>query len=462
MPVDRSRSFRSSRVVTRLVACLAVLTVASCATKMPPALPAVLAHPDFPYPAIPPGLEQTPGASRVDIGWRYLQADDLRNADLEFSTALKLGPKLYPARTGQGLVALAMRSYDRALTSFDSALEADAAYVPALVGRGQALLASDRTTLALAAFEKAVAADPSLTDLRQRVDVLRLRVMQDVIDTARTAINEGRLADARRAYDTALATSPDSAFLHRELGLLERRAGNADQALARLREATNLDPLDATSLVAIGELLEARNDAAGAEAAYRQAAGIDPNLDLGARITAAAARAREAGLPAEFRAALTSPQLTRGDLAALVAVRLDDLLRRAPARQVVVTDIRGHWAAGWITQVASAGIIEPFENHTFQPRALVRRGDLAIVASRLIALTGSGTPARSGQPPGIADVSPRHVQYAAVVSVVSADVMPLLDGDRFQVTRQVTGQEAVEVIDRIRTLTTARLASNRP
>ena len=37
---------------------------------------------------------------------------------------------------------------------------------------------------------------------------------------------------------------------------------------------------------------------------------------------------------------------------------------------VVVTDIRNHWAAPWITMVARAGVIEPFPNHTFQPRAV--------------------------------------------------------------------------------------------
>ena len=39
--------------------------------------------------------------------------------------------------------------------------------------------------------------------------------------------------------------SPDSAFLHRELGQLERRAGNADRALEHLRRAVDLDPADA-------------------------------------------------------------------------------------------------------------------------------------------------------------------------------------------------------------------------
>ena len=95
---------------------------------------------------------------------------------------------------------------------------------------------------------------------------------------------------------------------------------------------------------------------------------IDPGLNLGGRIAATAERARESRLPAEFRAALTAPQITRGDLGGTDRrAPRGSLLQRAPCAQVVVTDTQGHWAAPWITETASAGIIEPFENHTFQP-----------------------------------------------------------------------------------------------
>ena len=453
----------------RAACCLGIVGVivfaAACATRVPPPAPTTLAHPEFPYLQVPTALAATPGASRVDVGWRYLQTNDLKNADLEFGVALKLGPRLYPARTGQGYVALVSRDYARALTAFDSALEADAAYVPALVGRGQTLLASERTDEALAAFEKALAIDPSLTDLGRRVEVLRFRNVQDVIVAAQAAAKQGRLDDARTAYERALATSPDSAFLYRELGQVERRAGNADRALAHLRRATELDPSDAIAFVETGEVLEARGDNAGAEDAYRKAASLDPGLDLAARIASTAERAREARLPAEFRASLQASQLTRGELAALIGVRLESLLQRATTQQVVMTDTQGHWAAPWISATASAGVIEPFENHTFQPRTQVRRGDLATVVNRLIALIAPSSPSlreRLSQRPTIADVPPRHLQYEAVMSAVAAGVMPLVDGDRFQVGRQVSGAEAVEAIDRVRVLAGSTIGASRP
>jgi hypothetical protein len=99
--------------------------------------------------------------------------------------------------------------------------------------------------------------------------------------------------------------------------------------------------------------------------------------------------------------------------------------------------------------------MDPFENHTFQPRARVRRGDLAVAVSRLLSLVASRDPeirARLAARPAIADITPRHVQYNAVQAAVASGVMPLLQGDRFLVAQQVTGAEAVDAIDRIRAL----------
>ncbi len=374
-------------------------------------------------------------------------------ADREFAAALKSNPPMYPAHAGHGLVALARRDFDRAVTAFDVALGAASSYVPALVGRGQALLALRRESEALASFEAALAVDPSLTDVRQRAEVLRFRGLQDVIESARAAAKSDRIPEARTAYERAIAASPESAFLYRELGVLERRAGNAEQALSRLRRATELDPLDAIAFVQLGELLESRQDFAGAEAAYRKAVELDPSPELEARLATVTKSAREAQLPPRVQGgAERGADYAWRPRGASSRVRLESIVRAAPERQVVVTDTRGHWASPWIAQVAGAGIMPPFENHTFQPNAAVRRGDLAVTISHLLTLVASSDAAlraRIAQRPAIADMNRRHVQYAAAAAAVASGVMPLIEGDRFQVGRPVSGSEAVDVVDRV-------------
>jgi tetratricopeptide (TPR) repeat protein len=409
------------------------------------------------YPALPADYSNPDAAAQIDRGWRFLQNNDLGNAEREFALSVKQTPGLYPAQAGSAYVALARREHEQAMSGFDAALRASPAYVPALVGRGQTLLALNRDTDALAAFEAALAVDASLADVRRRVEVLRFRGLQDVIGAARTAAAAGRLIEARDAYQRALQASPDSAFLHRELGLLERKEGNPDAALDRFRRAVELDSADAASLAQTGELLEARGDFEGAAGAYRRAAEIEPGADLTARMAAVAERARDARLPPAFGLIAQAPQLTRGELAALIGVRLEDVVREAPTREVVITDTQRHWAAPWIAQVARASIMDPFANHTFQPGDRITRGDLAAAVSAVVRrLAASRRPdlrtVDQAPRPEIADMPRGHLSYPAASTAVVSGVMPLLDGARFEAARPVSGAEAAEIIARLRAL----------
>lgn len=448
---------RATAARTRWVCIVALMIIAGCATKSAPPLPPALKYPDFVYPrAIGATAQQ---AAAIERGWRFLQNDDLPNAEREFASALKAVPDSVPARTGEGYVALARQDYRRGLDQFELALRTAPVYPPALVGKGQALLSMDRDAEARAAFEMALKADPSLSNLSARIEVLRFREIQGLIAAAREAMNAGRLDDARSTYQRALAATPDSAVLYRELGIVERRRGDAAAALAQFTHATALDPSDAVAWEQTGELLEERGDFGGAETAYRNAANADPAGGYDRKAEAAAAKGRDARLPAEFRALPSSMRITRGDLAALIGIRLADLLRIAPATPVVTTDIAGHWAAPWISQVVATGVMPAFDNHTFQPRAALRRVDLAEAVSRLVRLMARTRPAlqaRLAARPTVADMNASHLNYPAVAVAVSADVLPLLDGGRFDIERPVSGAEAIAAVDRLRALEQSR------
>lgn len=441
-----------------LATLLVALVIAACGGKRPvvmPPLPATLAHPEFVFPTVPGAAATSPEAIAMDRGWRFLQNDDLASADREFAALLKRRPALAPALAGAGYVQLARRNYREALGLFDRALMPSTEYAPALVGKGEALLSLDQAAEALPVLESALALDPSLTIIRERVDVLRFRSAQETLDLARQAAAAGRLAEARTAYARAIAGSPESAFLYRELGLVEQRDGSLPEALEHLQRAVALDESDGASWLAIADILESQGDLDGALTALGRARMIEPSAELDARATALAAKAREARLPAQVRAIPTAMQVTRGDLAALIGVRLEAFLRAAPGRSQVTTDTRGHWAAAWIAQVVRVGVLKPFDNHTFQPNARLRRVDLAEAVSAVV-----GVAARERadlqpllrQRPTVADVPPRHLQYRAVATAVASGVMTLAPGNRFQMTRVVSGAEAADVVARLAAL----------
>lgn len=439
--------------------CLAaVLLVSACAPTIVPAPVVTTAKfPEFIEPTVPPSFADTRAAMGFDRAWRFLQSGDLETAQRELADALTAAPAFYPADIALGDVALARKDAKAALPHFDRALERHQGDAAALVGKGQALLALDRDTDALAAFEAAVAADPSLADIKRRVDVLKFQVLEQGLSRARAAAGAGRLDEAIAAYARAIASSPDSPFLYRELAGVERKKGNVDGALADFRKAATLDPTDASSIVQMGEILEEQGDFAGAARAYADALAIEPSPDVGRRLDAVRARTDLARLPAEYQAIERSPQLTRAELAALIGVRLGALLQGgARADAALITDIRGHWAASWITSVASAGVLEPFSNHAFQPRSAVQRADLAQAAARLLARVAARSPGQSraweAARSKFADMPTSHLAYAAASLAVAAGVMRTVGENSFQPSRPVTGAEAIDAINRIAAL----------
>lgn len=453
--------------IVLLAAALAAL-VTACAPKAPVVAPGAARYPDYPFPTVPPGLQAAPSIVEAhEQAWALLQSGDARRAAQRFAAVVKQQPGFFPSRTGEGFTDLARRDYRAAVSAFDAALKGAPQYGPALVGRGEALLGLGRDAEGLASLEAAVAADPGLTDVRRRVEALRFRSVQEAIGAAQAAAQAGRWDEARARYLDAVAASPDSAFLYRELSVVERRAGRVDDALAHARQAVTRDPSDVPAQVLLGELLEEGGQWDDAIKAYEAAQRLDPTPEIAERVDRIRQRLAAAKLPDEYRAIPGASRVTRGDLAALIGVRVDAFTRASGrSAPVLVTDVRGHWAQTWIMAVVRAGFMEVYNNHTFQPRALVRRSDLAQAASRVLATVatrdqGRAAPWRQAKV-RFSDIGPGHLHYQAASTAVAAGVLPLGDGEAFQPSRLVTGAEAVEAVTRLESIVSGLAESPEP
>jgi tetratricopeptide (TPR) repeat protein len=434
------------------------LLTSACAPKIvPPPVVTAPRFPDFIRPTTPPAAASTAAAINADRGWAFLQNGDLKTAEHEFTAALKNDPGFYPAETSLGYLELARKDAKAALPHFDRTLEAQAGDVSALVGRGQSLLTLGREADAVAAFEAALAADASLTDVRRRVDVLKFRASEEQIARARQAARSGRLDEAVQAYTAAIAGSPDSPFLYRELAAVEKQQNHPDAALEHLRNAVALDPTDARSLIQIGDILEARGEYDKAIQAYSEAAALEPGAEVDRKIEAIRGRDALAKLPAEYRAIEEATQVTRADLAALIGIRLAGLLQAAQRNDAtLITDVRNEWAQTWIMAVARAGIIEPFANHQFQPRALVRRADLAQAMAKLLSRVAAQQPAAAKNWESarlrFSDLAASHLAYPAASVAVAAGVLKTGGDNSFQPSRPITGREAVDAVAKVEAL----------
>ena len=180
-----------------------------------------------------------------------------------------------------------------------------------------------------------------------------------------------------------------------------------------------------------------------------------PAPDLTRRRAALRERIELAALPDEYRAIPEAPQITRGDLAALIGVRLGPVLRQS-RDAVVVTDLRSHWAGTWINDVVRAGVMQAFENHTFQPRAAGRAGrpcgHRCAAAGRHRAAASASA---SGARPRIRfpDVPTGHLAYPAASLAVASGVIDRSADGASSRRAASPAQRPSQAVERLRAMT---------
>lgn len=448
----------------RVLLAAAIVSAAACASRPvagPVAAPAVPRFAEYPSPDVPATLAIDDATrARHASAWNLLQSGDVRGASREYAAILKTSPTFYPAETGLGFTHLASRQYREALPRFDAALARDERYVQAWVGRSDALLGLERDADAIDAMERVLALDPQRETVRTRLELVRFRLTQASLDAGTKARAAGRYDEAVRAYEQALASSPQSPMILRELAQVHTAAGQLADAERYARRVVQIEPREGQWQALLGDVLAAGGRLADASDAYAAADRLDPNPEWRAKSRDLRERAEVAALPPEFGRLTAAETITRADVAAYLGIHLRDMLAAAPARATTVaTDVRDHWAAPWIMAVTRAGVMTTFANHTFQPGTQVRRADLAAVAAALVRAAAAPGNARvtlaawEAARPALIDVAPANVFFRPASLAVAAGTMATDADRRFNPTRPATGADLDAVVRRIADLT---------
>lgn len=107
--------------------------------------------------------------------------------------------------------------------------------------------------------------------------VSRPAATPDVLEGERLLV-EGRVPEAQRVFERAIAEDPDDARAWLDLGLTQEATGDAVAAERAYRRATEIDPRFAEALNNLGVLLRERGSLKEAAAALERAAALDPDL----------------------------------------------------------------------------------------------------------------------------------------------------------------------------------------
>jgi tetratricopeptide (TPR) repeat protein len=438
---------------------MVVVAISSCVPTNPPATPASagLRFPAYPMPEIPASLQVDVRVRAAhEEGWARFQAGDLRRARSAVQDALKRSPTFYPGLTALGFIELASKHPKPAAELFSGVLARAERYLPAWIGQAEASLALGHDAEAVAAMERVLALDPKRDAIRGRLELVRLRLVQSLIETGRQARAAGQFDRARQALQDALSRSPASTLILHELVHVERAAGHVQDAETYARKALQLDPKDADAHALLAELLAERGQLTDAAAAYDRAAGLEEREEWRKASAELKAKARAAALPAEFANVVRANAVTRGQVAAFIGIKLESVIARAPARPVdIATDVRRHWAAPWIVRVTRAGVMSVFPNHTFQPGAVMSRASLASVISELLRLGVSrvaDVAKWQAARPRFPDLPASHVGYRAAAFAVASGAMTTNARGELEPTRPASGADLDAAVRRIESL----------
>lgn len=406
---------------------------------------------DYIFPDIEGGSVSERDEKVLRAAWTDVLIGQSARADTAMSKLLTARPSLRPAWVIKGFAALrAGRAMD-AETTFLALVKAGPDDAVSLVGLAATLRRGGRFDEALPLYTKAQQLRPRDAALARRASEIKLAVAEAAIASASSLTAEGRKAEAIGMLQKALEVAPELVPVRLELADLLIEAGRRPEALAALAGAYEGDRSVALKLAS---LRFADGDLDGAESALRR--GLrDPSEDAEGAALLLRIRERRAvlALPEPLRAIADAPRVTRAELAALVIVRIDALKGRRPAMAgEVASDLSRTWARPQIIRAIELGLMDVYPNHTFQPSGVIRRGELALVASRVLDLSGWGRAPAS--PPR--DMSPSHLQYSAALRVMGAGVMQATPSGAFEPWRIVSGAEAKAVVDSL-----ARLLSGR-
>jgi Tfp pilus assembly protein PilF len=386
---------------------------------------------------------------QTEDAWGALREGRTDKAEKEI---VRLGPASPLYSVGLGYLALIRENFQDAEGYLRQAVEKypDSALVHlGLVQLYQKTKDSDR---AFNELREVLKIDPQNGWAREQFEALKTQKTDLAVEEARSAMAQGDIEKGTEAYLKALHFSPESPAIHLALAEIYKKQNKPSSAIIHLKAAAAADPENVKILEEYAATLaEARQYERSLEV-YGKLRELEPsNKKVQEQVEDLKNKLGIFELPSKYNDILSSPAITREDLAALLAVKLRDFLAESPTQPPIIVDISASWASKFILKITSLGVLEVYANHTFQPHRTVSRAELAEALYRVIgSLEERGR--RFFRQIGleriqIADVTADHYYYQPISQILSYQIMELYPDRTFRPDQPVNGSDAIKALD---------------
>jgi tetratricopeptide (TPR) repeat protein len=423
---------------------LSILLV-SCVTVAPP--PPNLYIENLPQSLVTPlTLEER---IQMEEAWDFLRQNRPDKAEKAF---LRLGPASPLYAVGLGYVSLLLEDFPAAEENLKLALTETPGSLLAHLGLAQLYQKTGEEDKAFNALREVLKVDPLNSWAREGYEGLKLQKTEQAVASAREAAARGENETAKESYLKALHYSPESVEIHLALAGLYKSENKIPSALVHLKAAIEGAPdnIEALQMYA-ATLAEAKQYDRSLDVYQRV-------LELDSENQAARQQVEElknklgiVELPSRYNEIPLATAVTREDIAALLAVKLRDVLAETSVQPPIIVDISASWASKYILKVTTLGLLMVHSNHAFQPKRTVTRAELADTLYRTIQyLESKGHRFIHQIPPNriqVQDVTPDHIYFQPINQIISYQVMELYPDKTFRTDQPVPGTEAVKAID---------------
>jgi tetratricopeptide (TPR) repeat protein len=419
----------------------ALAALAAACARPAPRAPLPPDTEEYAFPTSAPGELTPEETERLERAWLAIRAGDVARAERDLQALLRNRPGLVAVETALGYARLRAGRLDEAQGQFAAILGRREGYVPALIGAASTARRAGRGEDALELLRRAEMGAPQDAGIRRKLAEARLQLTEQRLAEGRAAVAAGDRTGAESIYRAAIEDAPEVSGLRLELAELLSGQGDRAGAIAVLEA----DPgEDRQVLLRLAELHAAGQELDRTLGIYRRILARDPRDEEALRQSANVREQIELQrMPEEYRRIAGAPTITRADLAALLAVKVSALSRVPQGTPPVAIDISGSWARDHILKALAYDAMTVYPNHTFQPGATVRRGDLARAVQRVLDLLSHP----AGSAPALTDMSRGNLNYYPAARAVAAGLMDLTPAGAFEAWRPVSGGEATQILD---------------
>jgi Tfp pilus assembly protein PilF len=429
---------------------LSFLLVWSCATYQPP--PPSLYVGNLPQAVVAElSLDER---ILTEEAWENLRQGRGKKAQKLIS---KLGTESPFYYVGMGYASFLLNSLRDSQSYFKLALDNYPDMILAHIGLAQVYQKTGQEDLAFVEFREILKQEKDNTWAQQSYDILKERKTAEALEEAETYLARQDMERSKEALLKALYYSPQSTEAHLSLAEIYIKEDNQENALVHLKSASANEPDNREILKLYAETLYQAEDFPRSLEIYEKLLEAEPkNEDIQIRVKALKNRLGIFELPSQYDAIPSTEAVTKEEVAALIAVKFKDILDEPQTQPPIIIDISTSWASKYILKTTTLGILDVYSNHTFQPKKIVTRAEMADLLYRLINyLKRKNHMFISQIPPEriqISDVSPDNYYYQPILRMVSYDIMDLSADRTFNPDLPVSGQQAMRLLDIIMTL----------